>query len=494
LDIEALSLKKYTPNYQLSLIQVVSLIQTLLDHNSNIQATQRVHKKQIKQVAMLTKAFTTAAMALACAGMVSAQTFTECNPLKKTCPPNPAFGDAKVECDFAKGECGAFHNMIATELKYNQQGALFRINKETEAPTIRSDNYLFFGRVDVVVQAAKGQGIVTSAVLQSDDLDEVDWEWVGGDDAQVQSNYFSKGDTTTYDRAQYHPVSAPLTTTHKYSLEWTSTKIDWLIDDVVVRTLNAADAKGTAGFPQTPMQVKMGTWVAGGKNSNEGTREWAGGYTDFKQAPFDAYYRSVTIIDYAGKDAPGQSPGAKEYVWTDKSGDWESIDVKKTLSDTDGEDKTSASTTVTKATQTAQPTKTKTAQHTSTVEETTSAVVTKTKTAEHESKTHETQTESAKETKETKITEVATTFSTATAVASTTVASEEAAATSTEGSSAGPDSGVNSGAAVDKGTSSDSAEEGSSSDTTPVAVNSGSRMTGNIIAAFAGLMIAQILI
>lgn len=168
--------------------------------------------------------------------------------------------------------------MIATELQYKQQGALFRINKETEAPTIRSDNYLFFGRVDVVVQAAKGNGIVTSAVLQSDDLDEVDWEWVGGDDAQVQSNYFSKGDTTTYDRAQYHPVAAPLSTTHKYSVEWTSTKIDWLIDDVVVRTLNAADAKGPgAGFPQTPMQVKLGTWVAGGKNSNEGTREWAGG-------------------------------------------------------------------------------------------------------------------------------------------------------------------------------------------------------------------------
>ncbi|KAM0241684.1 hypothetical protein ACHAPO_001375 [Fusarium lateritium] len=431
---------------------------------------------------MLSKAFTTAAMALACAGMVSAQTFTDCNPLKKTCPPNPAFGDAKVECDMAKGECGAFHNMIATEIKYSERGALFRINKETEAPTIRSDNYLFFGRVDVVVQAAKGQGIVTSAVLQSDDLDEVDWEWVGGDDAQVQSNYFSKGDTTTYDRAQYHAVAAPLTTTHKYSLEWTSTKIDWLIDDVVVRTLNAADAKGTAGFPQTPMQVKMGTWVAGGKNSNEGTREWAGGYTDFKQAPFDAYYRSITIVDYAGKDAPGQSPGAKEYVWTDKSGDWESIDVKKTLSDTDGEDKTSASTTVTKATQTAQPTKTKTAEHTSTVVETTSAVVTKTKTA--------------KETKETKITEVATTFSTATAtaVASTTVASEEAAATATEDSSASPDSGANSGAAVDKGTPSGSATEAAPSDTTPVPVNSGSRMTGSIITAFAGLMIAQILI
>jgi hypothetical protein len=194
------------------------------------------------------------------------------------CPANPAFGDNKVDCDFTKGECDAFHGMIGTNLKYDGKGAWFVINKESDAPTIRTDNYIFFGRVDVVVQAAQGQGVVTSAVLQSDDLDEIDWEWVGGDNAQVQSNYFSKGDTTTYDRAVYHPVSAPLTSTHKYSVEWTSTKIDWLIDDAVVRTLNAADAKGGSAFPQTPMQIKLGTWVAGGKDSNAGTREWAGGY------------------------------------------------------------------------------------------------------------------------------------------------------------------------------------------------------------------------
>jgi hypothetical protein len=63
--------------------------------------------------------------------------------------------------------------MIGTNLKYSEQGALFSINKETDAPTIRSNNYLFFGRVDIVMEAAKGRGIVTSVVLQSDDLDEV---------------------------------------------------------------------------------------------------------------------------------------------------------------------------------------------------------------------------------------------------------------------------------------------------------------------------------
>lgn len=42
-----------------------------------------------------------------------------------------------------------------------------------QAPTIATGKYIFFGRVDVEVQAAPGVGIVTSAVLQSDTLDEV---------------------------------------------------------------------------------------------------------------------------------------------------------------------------------------------------------------------------------------------------------------------------------------------------------------------------------
>ncbi|KAM0218238.1 hypothetical protein ACHAQI_001425 [Fusarium lateritium] len=424
---------------------------------------------------MFTKAFSAAAMALACAGMVSAQTFTDCNPLKKTCPPNPAFGDKKVECDFAKGECDAFHSMIGTNLKYSEQGALFAINKETDAPTIRSNNYLFFGRVDIVMEAAKGQGIVTSVVLQSDDLDEIDFEMVGGDDAQVQTNYFSKGDTTTYDRAIYHPVSAPLSTTHKYSVEWTSTKVDWLIDDVVVRTLNAADATRPGyEMPQTPMQLKVGTWVAGGKNSNEGMVSWVGGRTDFKEAPFSAYYRSITITDYAGKDAPGQAKGVKEYIWSDKSGDWTSIKVKNTLSGHTDKEETSTS-------------------------KTTSVLKTKTKTAEATatSKVEGTKTESVD--KESRATSVATTFTTAAATTET-----EPTAT-TEGSSLGPSSGSESAASAataTEGTSSGSASASGSSTSsteihssiTPVSVNSGSCVAGNLIAVIFGLMVAQILI
>lgn len=44
------------------------------------------------------------------------------------------------------------------------------------------------------LKAAPGTGIVSSAILQSDDLDELDWEWLGGTDyaSKVQTNYFGK--------------------------------------------------------------------------------------------------------------------------------------------------------------------------------------------------------------------------------------------------------------------------------------------------------------
>ena len=56
-----------------------------------------------------------------------------------------------------------------------EKGAVFSISSDGNAPTITSTKYIFFGRVEIVIQAAFGVGIVTSAVLQSDCLDEIDW-------------------------------------------------------------------------------------------------------------------------------------------------------------------------------------------------------------------------------------------------------------------------------------------------------------------------------
>ena len=262
------------------------------------------------------------------------------------CPADPAFG-SKVNCDFTKGKCSSFSEADGTTITYDDKGAVFKIGSETEAPTIHTGKYIFFGRIDVEVQAAAGQGIVTSAVLQSDDLDEIDWEWVGGDNAQVQTNYFSKGDTSTYDRGAYHPVSNPTGSFHTYTVEWTPKAVVWSIDGAAVRTLTYESAKGGAAFPQTPMQVKLGTWVAGRKDAPEGTVQWAGGKTDFNKAPFLGYYKSIAITDYAGKDKPA-SGGVKEYIYGDKTGTHDSIKVVGGDSKDDSSSTGSASSTGTK--------------------------------------------------------------------------------------------------------------------------------------------------
>ncbi|KAK4249425.1 glycoside hydrolase [Corynascus novoguineensis] len=308
---------------------------------------------------MLSKIFTTVALA---ASLVSAQTFTDCDPTKRDDCPNPkAVGSKPVDIDFRQGANSFFKLADGTSLKYdNELGAVFSISKETEAPTISSKKYIFFGQVDVTVRAARGVGVVTSFVLQSDDLDEIDWEWLGGDATQVQTNYFSKGCTETYDRGGFSGVADPINQFHTYTIKWTPEQLDWIIDGTVVRTLKNTGVEGCAGYPQSPMQIKLGTWVAGRSDAPQGTIDWAGGRTDFKDAPFEGYYQSLHIEDYMGGRGAKE---ATEYHYTDRSGKWQSIKVVNNGEDAGGDDDTT--TTSKKTSSTAKPTSTKsTSSHT----------------------------------------------------------------------------------------------------------------------------------
>lgn len=172
-----------------------------------------------------------------------------------------------------------------------------------------------FGEVSISMKAAPGTGIVSSVVLQSDDLDEIDWEWVGGAGDQVQSNYFGKGQTTSYDRAAVHSVDNTQGEWHTYTVKWTENQIVWSIDGKTVRALNAGDAQGQ--YPQTPMQLKIGVWAGGDPSNSQGTISWAGGATNYAAGPFTMYAAEVSVVDYST---------GKSYSYGDKSGSWESIE------------------------------------------------------------------------------------------------------------------------------------------------------------------------
>lgn len=243
---------------------------------------------------------------------ILAATVYACNPTQGQCSPVSALASSFKE-DFAL-KSSYFDEVKADGLSYSSDGLKFEIAKRFDNPSIKSNFYIMFGKVEVVLQAAKGKGIVSSFYLQSDDLDEIDIELFGGDPYEFQSNWFSKGQTTTYDRGEYHPTSnSPLENFHTYTIEWTKDFITWSLDGSVVRTLMPDNGQG---FPQSPMYIMAGNW-AGGDPSNEiGTIEWAGGLTDYSEAPFDMYIRSVIVADY--------STGS-EYEYSDTSGEWTSI-------------------------------------------------------------------------------------------------------------------------------------------------------------------------
>lgn len=141
-------------------------------------------------------------------------------------------------------------------------------------------------------------------------------EALGSVTNEVQTNYFGKGDTSSYDRATWPAVSSPQDTWHTYTVNWQKDAITWSIDGNAVRTLTYDEAKGGSRFPQTPMRVRMGIWAGGDPSNGQGTIEWAGGQTDYSQAPFTMYVKDVHITN---------ANPAESYIWTDQSGSYESI-------------------------------------------------------------------------------------------------------------------------------------------------------------------------
>lgn len=250
-------------------------------------------------------------------GNVAAQVHTDCNPMEKDCPANKAFG---TSYNFVFNKSQPAWDMTVGPVTYDDKnGATFTIAKQGESPTIRSQYYIFFGRVEIMMKAAPGTGIVSSIMLLSDNLDEIDWEWLGINNTMALTNYFGKGDEDFTNGKEIIAPNGPVQDSfHNYTIDWTKDRLIWMIDGVTVRTLNYKDAKNGDRYPQTPCRVSMGIWAGSDPRLPEGTREWAGGATDFSKGPFSMHVKSTYIKDYSS---------GKEYAFSDRSGSYQSIKI-----------------------------------------------------------------------------------------------------------------------------------------------------------------------
>lgn len=251
-----------------------------------------------------------AASVLLSHNIVSAQTTTKCNPLNSQCAADPALGRS-VSTDFTSESSD--YTSAGNSITYGPDGAQMTIAKQGDAPLLTSNWFLMFGRVEVVMKAAPGTGIVTSAVLQSDDLDEIDWEMLGSDPSQIQTNYFGKGQTGSYDRGTFVADATSQSQFNTYTIDWTATQIVWQINGNTVRTLTPSQAPGQ--YPQTPLQIKIGPWAGGDSSNAPGVIAWAGGATDYSQS-YSMYVKSISAQDYST---------GKEYSYSGTDGTWQQV-------------------------------------------------------------------------------------------------------------------------------------------------------------------------
>lgn len=127
---------------------------------------------------------------------------TVIRPATGTCEPNVGLDSSTYTIDFTK-QTGLPENWTisnyATVTYDSSMGAEFTFAKRYDAPQLWTDFYVFPPvTVETVMQVAPGQGIISSSVLISDDLDEIDWEFSGnnfgytGSSGMGQNNYYGK--------------------------------------------------------------------------------------------------------------------------------------------------------------------------------------------------------------------------------------------------------------------------------------------------------------
>ncbi|KAI0515297.1 concanavalin A-like lectin/glucanase domain-containing protein [Xylaria bambusicola] len=199
------------------------------------------------------------------------------------CPPDPALGRT-IDIDFTQGSSDDLFTPSGGTPTYNSDGVSFTVAQSGDSPQLISLFYIMFGRVEITMKAAPGAGIVSSLVFESDCLDEIDNEWLGADNSEVQTNYFGKGITGSYNRGQFNPAPNNQADFITYTVDWTSDRIVWTVGGTVVRTLSVDEAE-SGQYPQTPMQIKFGSWSGGDPSNAQGTVEWARGPTDYSQGP-----------------------------------------------------------------------------------------------------------------------------------------------------------------------------------------------------------------
>ncbi|EAW11474.1 putative cell wall glucanase (Utr2) [Aspergillus clavatus NRRL 1] len=214
--------------------------------------------------------------------------------------------------------------------KIEDGNLLLTMPKESVGTLIANNHYLWYGKITAKVKSSRGAGVVTGFILMSDTKDEIDYEFVGADLTNVQTNFYFQG---VLDYNNGANASVPGGDTfgewHEYSIDWKPDALTWSVDGEVKRTLTRESTFNKTSnryqYPQTPSRMQLSLWPAGQASNAPGTISWAGGQINWdsedikKDGYFSASFAEITVECY---DPPkgADIKGSKSYIFTNNDG------------------------------------------------------------------------------------------------------------------------------------------------------------------------------
>ncbi|KAJ3275680.1 hypothetical protein HK104_003859 [Borealophlyctis nickersoniae] len=222
------------------------------------------------------------------------------------------------ETDPTKHDFIVFNNLAG--FSWGDDGVSLTLNaknKASAAVQASHTRYVKYAKISARMTASTLPGVVTTFITMSPQKDEIDWETVGKDTKNIQSNVFYRGiEGNVGMHGGVHPVPGDIGDFHTYEIDWKHNSIAWIVDGQIVRNITKtsenAKAKnlpaGQNWFPTTPSMIQFSIWDYGSTDPNS----WSGATTWGPTTSTTAKFEWINIQCYDDNDKPverfGEAP------------------------------------------------------------------------------------------------------------------------------------------------------------------------------------------
>ena len=186
-------------------------------------------------------------------------------------------------------------------------------SKPYKGGELRTEDSFQYGRFEVRMKSAPGNGVVSSfftyrdfweeGLTSSSNWNEIDFEWLGNHDTKVQTNLIIQN---AWDLPELVDLDVnPHDDFHTYAIEWTPVNVNFFIDDQLIRSVTNFYTDSLYHEQKLMMNIWQATY-----------EDWVGEF-DPSILPVYAYYDWVKYYAYVPNSGNAGTDNDFILLWTD---------------------------------------------------------------------------------------------------------------------------------------------------------------------------------